>query len=104
MTSDAAKQDYEARVSRVVAYIFDHLDEELDLNRLAEIACLSPHHWHRVYCAMRGETVAATVKRLRLHSAAADLALTSIAIAAIAKRSGYPNVQSFTRIFRSVYG
>jgi AraC family transcriptional regulator len=104
MTSDAAKQDYEARVSRVVAYIFDHLDEELDLNRLAEIACLSPHHWHRVYCAMRGETAAATVKRLRLDRAAADLALTSIAIAAIAKRSGYPNVQSFTRIFRSVYG
>jgi len=53
---------------------------------------------------MRGETAAATVKRLRLDRAAADLALSSIAVEAIAKRSGYPNVQSFTRIFKSVYG
>jgi len=106
MTSDAAKQDHEARVSRVVAYIFDHLDDELDLNRPAEIAWLSPRHWHRVYCAMRSETMAATVRRLRLDRAAADLALTSTAISAIAQRSGYPNVQSFTRIFRSrsIYG
>jgi AraC family transcriptional regulator len=98
------RQSYEERVGRVIAYVFDHLDDELDLNRLAEIACLSPHHWHRVYCAMRGETIAATVKRLRLDRAATYLVQTAVAIDEIAKKSGYGNVQSFTRIFKSVYG
>lgn len=98
------RQDYEERIGRVIGYVFAHLDDELDLNRLAGIACLSPHHWHRVYVAMRGESIAATIKRLRLNRAAGYLAQTTISIDAIAKRSGYPNVQSFTRIFKAVYG
>jgi AraC family transcriptional regulator len=101
---DAAWAIYERRLHRVSAYIHAHLDEELDLDRLAEIACLSPHHWHRIYRAVHGETLAATVKRLRLQRAAADLVGTDLAIEAIARRSGYPNIQSFTRTFGAVYG
>jgi AraC family transcriptional regulator len=96
--------DYEARIERVVAYIYEHLDDPLDLNRLADIACLSPYHWHRVYKAMRGETIATTIKRLRLTRAAARLAQTSMPVEQVARDSGYDNVQSFTRIFKSVYG
>ena len=96
--------NYEERLGRVTAYIHDHLDEELDLNRLAEVACLSPHHWHRIYHAIHGETIAATVKRLRLHRAAGHLANSAMTIEEIAARSGYKNLQSFTRIFGSVYG
>jgi AraC family transcriptional regulator len=102
--SAGGRQDYEERVERVIAYVYAHLDDELDLNRLAEIACLSPHHWHRVYVAMRGESLAATIKRLRLNRAAGYLAQTSMSIDAIATRSGYPNVQSFTRTFKTAYG
>ena len=63
--------EYGERMERVSAYVFDHLDDDLDLNKLAEVACLSPYHWHRIYHAMRGETIAATVRRLRLHRATA---------------------------------
>jgi AraC family transcriptional regulator len=104
VTGAIGRRSYEERVSRVIAYVVDHLDDELDLSRLAEIACLSPHHRHRVLGALRGETIAATVKRLRLDRAATYLVQTALAIDEIAKRSGYGNVQSFTRIFRSVYG
>ncbi|KOF22729.1 AraC family transcriptional regulator [Ensifer adhaerens] len=95
---------YERRLHRVSDYIYGHLNEELDLDRLAEIACLSPHHWHRIYRAVHGETLAATVKRLRLQKAAADLVQTDLPVEAIAQRSGYPNVQSFNRTFKAVYG
>ncbi|MBX5133713.1 AraC family transcriptional regulator [Rhizobium lentis] len=95
---------YETRLRRVSAYIHDHLDEELDMERLAEIACLSSYHWHRIYRAIYGETLAATVKRLRLHRAAGEIVRTELAVSDIAKRSGYPNLQSFNRIFKSVYG
>ncbi|MDW5313509.1 AraC family transcriptional regulator [Rhizobium sp. PL01] len=104
MREDSIWAVYEQRLRRVSAYIYDHLDEELDLDRLSDIACLSPHHWHRVYRAVHGETLAATVKRLRLHRAAGDLVRTSLSVTEIARRTGYPNLQSFTRIFKSVFG
>ncbi|RDL51571.1 Multiple antibiotic resistance protein MarA [Ensifer sp. M14] len=95
---------YERRLHRVSDYIYGHLNEELDLDRLAEIACLSPHHWHRIYRAVHGETLAATVKRLRLQKTAADLVQSDLPVEAIAQRSGYPNIQSFNRTFKAAYG
>jgi AraC family transcriptional regulator len=104
MNGQTAWSLYENRLMRVSAYIHDHLDEELDMERLADIACMSSYHWHRIYRAIHGETLAATVKRLRLHRAAGDIVRTGLDISEIAKRSGYPNLQSFNRIFKSVYG
>ncbi|QAZ46712.1 MULTISPECIES: AraC family transcriptional regulator [Mesorhizobium] len=104
MNGETAWAVYETRLRRVSNHIHEHLDEELDMDGLAEIACLSPYHWHRIYRAIYGETAAATVKRLRLHRAAGDIVGTDLGIGEIAKRSGYPNVQSFNRIFKAVYG
>lgn len=104
MNENAAWAIYEKRLLRVSAYIHDHLDEELDLDRLAEIACLSAHHWHRVYRAVHGETLAATVRRLRLHRAAGDLVRTGLPVRDVAARWGYPNLQSFTRAFSAAFG
>ncbi len=95
---------YERRLLRVTNYVHEHLDEELDLNKLAEIACMSPYHWHRVYQGVFGESVIATVKRLRLQRAATLLARTTTPIEEIGALSGYPNLQSFTRIFSAAYG
>lgn len=95
---------YERRLHRVSDYIYGHLDGDLDLDRLSEIACMSPHHWHRIYRAVHGETLAGTVKRLRLQRAAADLAQSDLPVEAIAQRSGYPNLQSFNRTFKGAYG
>lgn len=104
MNGETAWAVYEARLRRVSAYIHEHLDEELDMDRLADIACLSSYHWHRIYRAIYGETAATTVKRLRLHRAAGDIVGTDLSVGEIARRSGYPNVQSFNRIFKAVYG
>src|SRR6202022_2779393 len=95
---------YETRLGRVLDHIYDHLDEPLDIDRLAEIACMSPYHWHRIYQAMYGETVATMVRRLRLHRAAGYLANGTMPIAEIAERSGYSSLQSFTRTFRAAFG
>ncbi len=90
------------RLARVVAYIHDHLDEKLDLNRLAEVAC-PLYHWHRIYHGFFGETAAATVRRLRLHRAANELVRGSMPIDGIAERAEYSNVQAFSRAFQASY-
>ncbi|MBW0370454.1 GyrI-like domain-containing protein [Ensifer adhaerens] len=104
MEERVAWATYEQRLHRVSDYIYGHLDGDLDLDRLSEIACLSPHHWHRIYRAVHRETLAGTVKRLRLQRAAADLAQTDLPVETIAQRSGYPNLQSFNRTFKAAYG
>lgn len=104
MGKGPTRSDYEARLARVRDHIYDHLDEELDFAALAEIACLSPYHWHRIYAAVFGESAFATVKRLRLHRAAGDLAYTSLPLGAVAARAGYDSLAAFTRAFRPAYG
>ncbi|MEP7155014.1 MAG: AraC family transcriptional regulator [Betaproteobacteria bacterium] len=98
------RETYAKRIEKVVDYLIDHLDGEVDLHRLAEEAFLSPYHFHRVYHGMTGETVAETVRRLRLHRAAVKLISSDIAIAALAKEAGYRSVQAFNRAFRDGYG
>lgn len=104
MEISLTQNSYERRLSKVTSYLHEHLDQELDLNRLAEVACMSPYHWHRIYQAVHGESAVATVKRLRLQRAATLLGRSDLAIEKIAEQSGYPNLQSFTRIFSAVYG
>ncbi len=95
---------YEDRLDRVTSYIYDHLDDDLDMDTLAGVAALSPYHWHRVYSAVRGETITATVKRLRLQRAGADLAQSRRPLGEIAERAGYGGVPAFTRVFSDAYG
>jgi len=94
----------QVRFQRVIDYIYDHLNEKIDLNTLSEIACVSPYHWHRIYRGLCGETLAVTVKRLRLHRAAGELANSQTPIETVASTSGYSRLQSFNRAFSETYG
>jgi AraC family transcriptional regulator len=95
---------YADRVQRVVDYLAEHLDKELDLEALARVACFSPYHFHRIYRALLGETVSDTVRRLRLHRAAIDLLDRELSIERTASRAGYASQAAFTRAFRAEYG
>src|SRR5688572_26535954 len=97
------RSDYAERLERVFLWLADHLDDTLDLARLADVACLSPYHFHRVYRAMQGETAADTVRRLRLHRAAVELITGELPVARIARRAGYGSQEAFTRAFRAAY-
>ena len=100
LTSD----DYSRRLQRVVAHLTSHLDETIDLAALAEIACFSPYHFHRIYRACMGETVRQTVARLRLARAANDLARSSQTVTEVARRAGYGSLAAFNHAFSDAYG
>ena len=95
---------YARRLERVAAHIAAHLDEPLSLSRLAEVAHFSEFHFHRLYREVTGETVADTLRRLRLHRAAGELLNGAAPIAGIARRAGYGSVAAFTRVFSGAYG
>ncbi len=101
-TTDQA--GYVRRFTRVTEYIYAHLDAELDLAILAEVAALSPWHWHRIWQAVYGESVVQTVKRLRLQRAAADLVHSSMPLDDVWPRAGYGSAAAFNRAFKEAYG
>jgi len=98
------QEDYAIRLERVVAWMGDRLDDSVDLASMANVACMSPFHFHRIYHAMQGETAAGTVRRLRLHRAAVELIAGEHPVQRIARRAGYRSQQAFTRAFKAGYG
>ncbi|MDX3905849.1 MAG: AraC family transcriptional regulator [Pigmentiphaga sp.] len=98
------RNHYERRLEPVLAWLAAHPDEDADLYRLAELACLSPYHFHRVYRAMVGETVAATVQRVRLLRASAELQAGSRSLDQVARRAGYGSTAAFSRAFGTAFG
>lgn len=95
---------YEKRLNRVLSYIYENLDEELSLDTLADIACMSRYHWHRVFKAMTGETLAGVVRRLRLNRAANALVQETASVRSIAEQVGFKNLASFSRAFKKAHG
>src|SRR5271166_4910641 len=96
--------DYKERILRVLTHIQEHLDEALDLEDLARVACFSSFHFHRVFAAMTGETIADHVRRLRLERAAMELRSGRRQVIQLALDAGYEAHESFTRAFKAAYG
>ena len=97
-------RSYQERIRRVLSHIESKPDDPPGLEELAEVACFSPYHFHRIFKAMTGESVAAYVRRLRLAHAAQGLSYTRRSVTDIALAAGYDSVDAFTRAFRACFG
>lgn len=96
-----------ARIDRVIACLQQAIVDETDLPGLAEladVAHLSPFHFHRVYRAMTGETIGRTAARLRMVRALHLLGDPDLAVTRIALASGFDTAQAFARAFRDATG
>ncbi|WP_334193082.1 AraC family transcriptional regulator [Pararhodobacter sp.] len=96
--------DYRARLRRVYAAIHDDPAGEHSLDAMADLAALSRFHFHRVFAAMTGETLAEAVRRVRLHRAAEALVRGEAPLADLAGTHGYADAAGFSRAFRAAYG
>jgi AraC family transcriptional regulator len=95
---------YKERILRVQLYIQNNLYEDLSLEELAQVACFSPYHFHRIFRGMVGESVAEHIRRLRLERAAQKLHQTTQSVTDLAFEAGYETVESFTRAFKNCFG
>ena len=100
----ATAESYHERILRVLVHIQGRLDEPLDLDALASVACFSPFHFHRVFRALTGEGVYEHVRRLRLERAALRLKLEEAPVTDIAFEAGYESHEAFTRAFHAMFG
>lgn len=96
---------YSDRVHRVVDHVRRHLDSNLSLATLAKVACFSPYHFHRIFKASTGETVADLVRRARLERAVRLMrGAPSRSLTGIALEVGFATPSDLSRIFKQVHG
>jgi len=102
---ELSKQEYIARINRVMDYIGRNLDKPIDLSVMADIASFSPYHFHRIFTYIVGETPNNFVLRIRLEKAGQLLQDSpKVTISEIATQCGFGNNSSFSRAFRSYFG
>lgn len=96
--------EYIRRINKVLQYIEEHLDEELSLSHIADVAFYSPYHLHRLFRAITNETLNSYITRKRIERAAILLVHhKELNIADIAKKCGFINDSTFTRTFKKIY-
>lgn len=104
MTSSSA-QRYAQRFDRVLLYIEQHLDEELSLTVLSEVACYSRFHFHRAFSEYVGVSVTRYVQRMRLRRASQQLlARPRVRVLDIALRAGFDSGEAFAHAFKHAFG
>ena len=104
MQRSPTRLSHAARLDRVVAYMAERLDQPPTLEQLAAVGHFSPWHFHRIYRGLMGETVAGTLRRMRLHRAASELLHGTASLATIARRCGYSATAPFNRAFAQAHG
>lgn len=102
---DRRRDAYALRFAAVLDHVRTHPVGDLRLESLARLAHFSPYHFHRVFTAVVGETVAVFVRRARLERAVQLMrAAPRRALGSIALDAGFGSASDFGRAFRRHYG
>lgn len=98
------KDNYFERINKVLLHIDRHLEDELRLEDLAEIAHFSPFHFHKIMRAYLRESLGSYIIRVRLDTAAALLLYAGSSVSDIAYKIGYDTPAAFTKAFQKRFG
>ncbi|TAL29578.1 MAG: AraC family transcriptional regulator [Spirochaetes bacterium] len=99
------REEYTARINRVMDYIDAHIDADLTLEALARVANFSPYHFHRIFRAMMDEPLFQYIQRIRLNRAATQLVDNpKKPVTRIALDCGFSGSAAFARAFRELFG
>jgi AraC-like DNA-binding protein len=93
-----------ANLIEVAQYIEDHYASPLYLKDLARIAHMSESAFRRKFEQFRRVAPAQFIVQVRIREAAHLLATTTLDMADIAERTGFPNPAYFSRVFKCVTG
>ena len=93
-----------ACVERVIQTMHRYLAESLSLEDMADVACLSPYYFNRVFHQRIGIPPGEFLATLRLNAAKRLLLTTDLSVTEICFAVGYNGLGSFTTRFTQVVG
>ncbi len=92
------KTDYRP-VDRAVEWVYGHLGEEITVEKLADVALMSPRNFARVFVRELNITPMRFVEKLRLETACRYLTETRLTVEEIAGICGFRNSLAMNRVF-----
>ncbi len=96
--------DWLDHMNAAIDYIEERLEDEIDYNEAAKIACCSLFHFQRMFSFVAGMGLSDYVRQRRMTLAAFDLLNSSEKIIDIAMKYGYTSPTAFTRAFINMHG
>lgn len=102
MVIEVASRTHVQRIDKVVGYIQNHLEQSMTIDELANVACFSSYHFHRIFTAYTGEPLQVFVRRLRIQKAMKELLYSNLSITDIALSCGYQSQTSFNKAFKQM--
>lgn len=99
-----AKQHYSAKIVAICDYIALHLDDDLNVELLSQVAHFSKYHFHRQFQVVTGVNVSRYILLMRLKRASYRLVFNvNERITDIALDAGFENSESFSRAFKKAF-
>lgn len=92
------------RLNNAMKYIEEHLEEKIDYDQLAKIACCSTYHFQRMFSYMADMPLSEYIRRRRMSRAAVDLRSSDEKVIDIGLKYGYDSPTAFNRAFHNVHG
>ena len=91
-------------IARAIAYMEDHLTEELEIEKIAEQAYVSSFYFQKIFHVLCGFTVGEYIRNRRLTLAAEELTTTDVKVIDVAIKYSYDSPDSFAKAFCKFHG
>ena len=91
-------------MNNAIAYIEEHLTEDINYSKISKIAYCSEYHFKRMFSFLSGASLSEYIRRRKLTLAALDLKDRDLRIIDVAVKYGYNSADSFSRAFHSMHG
>ena len=92
------------RIAKTVLYIRKHLNEAIELEKLAEISCLSKDHFIRLFKKELGTTPLQYINQKKIEKAQLLLITEELAVKEIAFQLAFDDYSYFNRLFKKSTG
>ena len=92
------------RIAKTVLYIRKHLNEAIELEKLAEISCLSKDHFIRLFKKELGTTPLQYINQKKIEKAQLLLISEELAVKEIAFQLAFEDYSYFNRLLKKITG
>lgn len=92
------------RLNSAINYMEEHMENKIDIEEAAKIACCSTYHFQRMFTYMANCSLSEYIRRRRMSLAAVDLQAGGYKVIDVAQKYGYDSPTAFNRAFKSVHG
>lgn len=88
------------RIEKAIRYIIEHAEQNITIKKLADISCITPDHFSKIFKQVMSASPIEYINRRRLQRAKLLLLTTDISVEQIAYTIGFASKSYFQRVFK----